>query len=219
MWQGSRIAQSVVCWLAVLCDTVSPVGPSPELSGRGDFPSDTWVPAPFPKTLSDESINPGLVCAHIQFIADLSSSHSRPRPVNASNKNTPSRHHPQRRNVTTSMAGLKNCQIGKNLTHNGEPQIFSRERRSRRRMWLAVMGQVTDAGWLLYVPATSNAYLYHRAAQAVVLYVPATSNAYLYHRAAQAVVLYVPATSNAYLYHRAAQAVVLYVPATSNAYL
>ena len=51
--------------------------------------------------------------------------HSCPRWVNASNKNTPSMHHPQRQNVTTSMVGLKNSHIGKNLTQNGEPQRYS----------------------------------------------------------------------------------------------
>ena len=33
--------------------------------------------------------------------------HSCPRRMNAGNKNTPSMHHPQRRNVTTSMVGIK----------------------------------------------------------------------------------------------------------------
>ena len=42
--------------------------------------------------------------------------------MNARNKNTPSIHHPQRWNVTTSMVGLKNGHIRKNLTQNGEPQ-------------------------------------------------------------------------------------------------
>ena len=32
--------------------------------------------------------------------------------------NTPSMHHPQRRNVNTSMVGLKNCHVCKNLTQN-----------------------------------------------------------------------------------------------------
>ena len=38
---------------------------------EGIFPLElTWVQTPFPpKTLSDESINRGLVCAHIHFIA------------------------------------------------------------------------------------------------------------------------------------------------------
>ena len=41
--------------------------------------------------------------------------------------------HPQRRNVTTSVVGLKNCHIHKNLTQNGEPQKYSWGMRRRRR--------------------------------------------------------------------------------------
>ena len=48
-----------------------------------------------------------------------------PRWMNASNKNTPSMHHPWRQNVTTSMVALKNGHIRKNLTKNGEPQRYS----------------------------------------------------------------------------------------------
>ena len=48
--------------------------------------------------------------------------HSCPRRVSAGNKNTPCRHNPRRRNVATSMLGLKNGHIHKNLTQNGEPQ-------------------------------------------------------------------------------------------------
>ena len=40
-------------------------------------------------------------------------------------KNTPSTHHPRRRNVTTLMVGLKNGHIRKNLTQSGEPQRYS----------------------------------------------------------------------------------------------
>ena len=50
---------------------------------------------------------------------------SSPRRVNGGNKNTPSTHHPRRRNVTTLMAGLKNGHIRKNLTQSGEPQRYS----------------------------------------------------------------------------------------------
>ena len=50
------------------------------------------------------------------------SGHSCPRRLNAGNKNTPSMHHPRSRNVTTSMVGLNNGHIRKNLTQNGEPQ-------------------------------------------------------------------------------------------------
>ena len=48
--------------------------------------------------------------------------HSCPRWVNAGNKNTPGIQHPQRRSVTTSMVGLINGHIHRNLTQNGESQ-------------------------------------------------------------------------------------------------
>ena len=60
-----------------------------------------------PKTPSDESINRGLVCAHMHFIARTQKILTFIRRVNAGNKNTPSTHHPRRRNVTTLMVGLK----------------------------------------------------------------------------------------------------------------
>ena len=70
-----------------------------------------------PKTLSDESINRGLVCAHMHSIAWTQKILTFiPRRVNAGNKNTPSMHHPRRRNVTTLMVGLKNSHTRKNLT-------------------------------------------------------------------------------------------------------
>ena len=47
-----------------------------------------------------------------------------PRRVNAGNKNTPSTHHPQRRNVTTLMVGLKNSHA-KISPQSGEPQRYS----------------------------------------------------------------------------------------------
>ena len=49
-----------------------------------------------PKTLSDESINRGLVYAHIHFIARTQKILTfTPRQVNAGNKNTLSTHHPR----------------------------------------------------------------------------------------------------------------------------
>ena len=49
------------------------------------------------------------------------------------NKNTPSMHYPWRRNVTTSIVGLKSCHIHKHLTQTGETQRHNLERSSRRR--------------------------------------------------------------------------------------
>ena len=51
-------------------DAASWVGPDPELPAEGIFPLEfTWVLTPFPKTLLDDSINQGLVCAHMHSIA------------------------------------------------------------------------------------------------------------------------------------------------------
>ena len=89
----------------------------------------TWVhelhtpPPPHPPHLRMRVINRGLVCAHVHSIARTRT--DCPRQVIAGNKNTPSMHHPPRRNVTTSVAGFKNGHIGKNLTQNGEPQRSS----------------------------------------------------------------------------------------------
>ena len=70
-----------------------------------------------PKTPSDERSS---LCTHVFHRTD--SWRSCPRRVNASNKNTPSTHHPRRRNVTTLMVGLKNGHIRKNLTSWGTPK-------------------------------------------------------------------------------------------------
>ena len=57
-----------------------------------------------------------------------------PRRVNASNKNTPSTHHPRRRNVTTLMVGLKNGHIRKNLTQKVvNPRDIARERKKKKK--------------------------------------------------------------------------------------
>ena len=50
-----------------------------------------------------------------------------PRRVNAGNKNTPSTHHPRRRNVTTLMVGLKKKTVtyAKISPKSGEPQRYS----------------------------------------------------------------------------------------------
>ena len=48
-----------------------------------------------------------------------------PRRMNAGNKNTPSTHHPWRRNVTTLMVGLKTVTYAKISPKSGEPQRYS----------------------------------------------------------------------------------------------
>ena len=44
------------------------------------------------------------VCAHMHSIAQI---HVLDRSMSATTKNTPSKHHPRKRNVTTSMSGIK----------------------------------------------------------------------------------------------------------------
>ena len=57
-----------------------------------------------------------------------------PRRVNAGNKNTPSTHHPRRRNVTTLMVGLKNGHIHKNLTQKVvNPRGIAGERKKQKK--------------------------------------------------------------------------------------
>ena len=66
------IAHWLCFGLAVLLDATSWVRSSSgeNFSGRGDFfrLELTWVLTPFPKTLSDESVKRGLVCAHMHSI-------------------------------------------------------------------------------------------------------------------------------------------------------
>ena len=48
-------------------------------------------------------------------------------------KNTPSMHHQQTQNVTTSIGVAKNGHVRKNLTENGDSQRYSWEHGRRRR--------------------------------------------------------------------------------------
>ena len=69
-WLGGRNSSLVVSGLAVhsVAGSILLWGNFPV---EGIFPLElTWVQTPFPpKALSDESINRGLVCAHMHFIA------------------------------------------------------------------------------------------------------------------------------------------------------
>ena len=129
---GAGVARWKCIWLAVLLDAESWVWSSSgeNFSGWGNFSfgvnmgSDS-IPS---KTLLDERINRGLVCAHMHCIPSHGlkrSLGSCSRRVNAGSKNTPSMHHSRRRNVTSSMIGLQNGHICKYLTQNGEPQRSS----------------------------------------------------------------------------------------------
>ena len=95
---------------------------------EGIFPLElTWVQTPFPpKTLSDESINRGLVCAHMHFIA-------RTQKIltfmaytgECGNKSTHSTHHPRRRNLTILMVGFKKTVTYTKVSFkSGEPLLL-----------------------------------------------------------------------------------------------
>ena len=149
-WQfGTGIAQLVMCWAC--CPVWCSVACSTLLwaSSRGDFSlgvnmgSDS-IPQ---KTLSDDSINQGQfvhMCIPWHRLTRLW--HSCPRWVNVGNKDTPSVHHPWRWNVTTSIAGLKNGHIDKNLTQNGEPQRYYWEHRRSRNI-SSKMVNPRDLAW------------------------------------------------------------------------
>ena len=78
------------------------------------------------KSLSDESIDQGLVCAHIHSIAWTQKILTFMSYMDElRHKKTPNMHHPQRQNVSTSMVGLKNGHMRKDPTPNGEPQRYS----------------------------------------------------------------------------------------------
>ena len=160
LWRwGTAFVQPVRRWYcigsvrpAVLLDAASWVQSSSEenSSSSRDFAllsyHGFWLHSP--KTLLDESINRGLVCAHMHSMAwtqNLRSWHSCPRWVNVSNKNTPSVLHPLRWNVATSMIGLKTCT---NLTQNGEPKRYSRGRQKKVPVFrqLVTLGRLWTEG-------------------------------------------------------------------------
>ena len=60
---------------------------------------------------------------------------------------TPSMHHPWRRNVTTSMVGLKTGHIPKNLTQSGKPHKYSWERGGRRLVLFSMLIFIQGSLW------------------------------------------------------------------------
>ena len=79
--EGAGIAQSKVCWACCPAWSITMASILLTASGRRDFPLElTQILTPFPKkTLLDDSINRGLVCAHTLSIAQLKRSwHSCP---------------------------------------------------------------------------------------------------------------------------------------------
>ena len=114
--------------LTILHDAALQVRPSLGPFGWGDFPLElTWVLTPFPEQFQS-------VHACVPSHGLKRSWYSCPWWVNASNKNTPSAHHPGRPEVTTSLVGLKNGLILKNLIKNCESQRYSGECRESRRI-------------------------------------------------------------------------------------
>ena len=109
LYSGSGIAQPAVCWAR--CPAWCSVVGSSLLSASG------WGEFSFRVNMGSDAIPQnsfgwehyrGLVCSHIHPSQGLKKSwHSCPRRANAGNKNTPRTYHPQRRNVTASMVGLK----------------------------------------------------------------------------------------------------------------
>ena len=85
--------------------------------------------------------------------------HSCPRQVNASNKNTPSMHHPQRRNVTTSMVGLRNVHIHKNLTEIVNHRDTAGKHRRRRSRKTNCLGNWHSDGYAAKCLALCSQYL------------------------------------------------------------
>ena len=86
---------------------------------EGIFPLElTWVQTPFPQNSFGWEYKPrSSLCTHAFHSTD-----SKDPDVHVldgwtpATKNTPSTHHPRRRNVTTLLVGLKNGHISKNLT-------------------------------------------------------------------------------------------------------
>ena len=85
-----------------------------------------------------------------------------PRRVNASNKNTPSTHHPRRRNVTTLMVGLKKrSHMQKSHPKVVNPRDIAGERKKKKKkkkktflptVYLLHSCMIV-VWWLLHVPA------------------------------------------------------------------
>ena len=67
--------------------------------------------------------------------------------MNAGNKNTPSMHHPRRRNLTTSVVGLRNGNIPKISPQVVNPRDIAGKRRRTRALVLPAVGGPVEAEW------------------------------------------------------------------------
>ena len=131
---GAHLGAGIARWwcvgLAVLLDAASWVRSSSEenFSNKWDFSLGVITPTSrsdsIPqKTLSDESINQGLVCVHVYSISQTQKILTF---VSLTGECQQQKHQACTiRNVTTSMVRLENGHIRKNLTPNGEPQRSS----------------------------------------------------------------------------------------------
>ena len=123
---GAGIARSWCAGLAVLLD-----GFDPPL-GRifpieGIFPLEAaWVLMPFPQN-SDDSINRGLVCAHMHSITQTQKILTFMPTMGEYPQQKHTQHAPSMKMECDYLNGCikKNSHIRKNLTHNGEPQRSS----------------------------------------------------------------------------------------------
>ena len=109
--------------------------PLGKFSGRGDFSLGVNMGSnSIPQKLFRMR---GLVCAHMHFIA-----RTQKILTGECNKNTPSTHHPRRRNVTTLMVGLKKTVTYANISpKSGEPQRYSwgtqKKKKKKKSLWIS----------------------------------------------------------------------------------
>ena len=108
---------------------------------EGIFPLElTWVLTPFPQNSFGWGYKPrSSLYSHAFHRTDSKDPdiHVLDGWMNAGNKSTPSMHHPRRRNVTTSMVGLKTVAYAEISPKMVNPRDIAGERRRRRR-WMMI---------------------------------------------------------------------------------
>ena len=109
--RGAGIAQSVVWRASCLMWYITAGSTLLWASGRGDFSLElTWVLTPYLKN----SFRQEYKLRSSLYTHALHHTDSKDPDIHVLDKNTPSMHHPQRWNVTTSTVGLINSHIHKN---------------------------------------------------------------------------------------------------------
>ena len=127
---------------------------------EGIFPLElTWVLTPFlPKTLSDESINRGLVCAHMHSIARTQKILTFMSWTGVCRQQKHTQHAPSTKTEYDNLHGWiekkpqptkqtnakKPCHICKLFTKNGEPQSWERRRKESSRLVRRIAALVTQ---------------------------------------------------------------------------